>query len=224
MRIRRNSLAILVLLALGVFAPRLGAQSVLEEGWEKEANKRQPPREVMDRAGVKPGMIIGEIGAGRGRYSVHLAARVGEKGKVFANDIDARGLAHLEERCRKQRIANIQTVLGKPDDPLFPVTGLDAIFMVWTYHMMEKPVVMLRSMARYLKPEAAIIMLEPVAAETEAEIKEIAARTGKTPNDVHVVTKESLAKDAREAGFELVMADTSLKSDVLYILRVQAGR
>jgi len=28
----------------------------------------QPPKKVMDAIGVKPGMVIGEAGAGRGRY------------------------------------------------------------------------------------------------------------------------------------------------------------
>ena len=56
--------------------------------WEKRANERQSPEKVMDSIGLKPGMVIGEIGAGRGRYTVFLAKRVGETGKVYANDIN----------------------------------------------------------------------------------------------------------------------------------------
>jgi len=218
---RRITLIVLGIALLAGLGLPLSAQASLEEGWEKTANKNQPPSEVMDRAGIKPGMVIGEVGAGRGRYTVHLAGRVGEKGKVFANDIDARSLDYLADRFRRQRIANVQTVLGRLDDPLFPVADLDAIFMVWTYHMMEKPVDMLKALARYLKPGAPLILLEPVAADTEAEIREEARRTGRTPSHIHVVTRESLAKDAGEAGYELVAADTFLKSDVLYTLRLK---
>ena len=50
--------------------------------------KLQPPEKVMDAIGVKPGMTIGEVGAGHGRYTVHLARRVGHRGKILANDID----------------------------------------------------------------------------------------------------------------------------------------
>ena len=60
----------------------------------------------MDAAGVKAGMIIGELGAGRGRFTVHLARRVGPKGKILANDIDAEGLAYLRERCKRAGIDN----------------------------------------------------------------------------------------------------------------------
>ena len=74
------------------------------ESWEMRVNKRQPPDMVMDAAGVKPGMVIGEVGAGRGRYTVHLSDRVGEAGKVFANDIDAEALAFIQERCNQKSV------------------------------------------------------------------------------------------------------------------------
>ncbi len=52
--------------------------------WEKSiTDKLQPPEKVMKSIGVKPGMTIGEIGAGRGRYTVHLARGVGKKGKIL---------------------------------------------------------------------------------------------------------------------------------------------
>src|SRR5512147_2651311 len=201
MKIRRWTFG---LLFLCLFSPSLFviAQTQLEESWEVGANKRQPADKVMDIAGIRPGMIIGEIGAGRGRYTVHIAQRVGDQGRVYANDIDADALGFLKERCRKNGIANIETVLGKVDDPLFPRTGLDMIFMVWTYHMMEKPVEMLRGMAYYLKPGATVVMVEPVPADTEDEIKEATVRLGRKPSDINVVSEDSIKRDAAEAGFE----------------------
>ncbi|HEX9973035.1 MAG TPA: hypothetical protein VGD14_13275, partial [bacterium] len=47
------------------------------DAWERRHNAYQPPEQVMDSLGVKPGMVIAEIGAGRGRYVVHMANRVG---------------------------------------------------------------------------------------------------------------------------------------------------
>lgn len=208
------------LIALGLLGLSLNtaAQSGLEETWEKNANMRQPPDQVMDMVGIKPGMIIGEVGAGRGRYTVHLARRVGDRGRIYANDIDPRALDYLKERCRKNGLANIETVLGKPDDPLFPRTGLDMVFMVWTYHMMEKPVEMLRSLIPYLRPGALVVMVEPVPAETEEEIKEATARLGRKPSDINVVSEESVRRDAAAAGFDLVRTDTSLTKDNVFIL------
>ncbi len=222
MKIRRWTIGLLFLFLL--CTSRLAiAQTPPEESWEAGANRRQPAGQVLDIAGIRPGMIVGEIGAGRGRYSVQIAQRVGEQGKVYANDIDAGALQFLKERCRRNGIANIETVLGKVDDPLFPRTGLDMIFMVWTYHMMEKPVEMLKSMASYLKPGATVVMVEPVPAETEDEIKEATARSGRKPSDINVVNEDSVRRDAAAAGFELVRMDSSLSKDNIFILRPKAA-
>ncbi len=41
----------------------------------------------MDLAGIEPGMTVADIGAGNGYYTVRLAERVGEGGRVLAQDI-----------------------------------------------------------------------------------------------------------------------------------------
>jgi tRNA G46 methylase TrmB len=43
------------------------------DAWEKYHNSYQHPGKVLDSLNIKPGMIIAEIGAGRGRYAVHIA-------------------------------------------------------------------------------------------------------------------------------------------------------
>jgi predicted methyltransferase len=93
----RTALVILGLFlsSLTVRLPALeAAQAARDASWpaepqEKRFNDIQPPDLVMEILGIRPRMVIGEVGAGHGRVTVHLAARVGEKGKVFANDIDA---------------------------------------------------------------------------------------------------------------------------------------
>jgi predicted methyltransferase len=50
---------------------------------EKYHNSLQPPEQVMDSLGVKAGMVVGEVGAGRGRYAVCMANRVGKTGMIM---------------------------------------------------------------------------------------------------------------------------------------------
>jgi SAM-dependent methyltransferase len=99
------------------------------DAWERRLNELQPPDKVLEAIGVLPGMVIGEVGAGRGRYTVHLARGAGPEGRVYANDIDAGSLAYLRERCQRDGVGNVVTILGKMDDPLFPPSGLDLVFM-----------------------------------------------------------------------------------------------
>jgi len=53
----------------------------------------------MDVVGVKPGMVIGEVGAGHGYFTFHLSRRVGDSGKIYANDIATRALASIRRKC-----------------------------------------------------------------------------------------------------------------------------
>ena len=62
--------------------------SKIDSDWyedEEQNNIIQPPEEVMNTIGVKEGMVIGEFGAGYGRYTLHLATRVGKNGFIYAN-------------------------------------------------------------------------------------------------------------------------------------------
>src|SRR4030042_756098 len=120
---RRTTMIICIMLTtLTVLLPAQEAiraaqdTSRLTEHQEQRANEIQPPDLVMDILGILPGMVIGEVGAGRGRVTVHLAARVGNKGRVYANDIDPAAVDYLRARCRRQGLTNVKTILSLPDD------------------------------------------------------------------------------------------------------------
>ena len=51
-------------------------KELYEEGNDARRNTLQPPVKIMDVMGLKPGMTIGDIGAGRGRFAVWFADRV----------------------------------------------------------------------------------------------------------------------------------------------------
>ena len=51
---------------------------------DKERDAMRKPAETVAFAGVKPGMVIGELGPGRGYYTRILAKSVGPNGKVYA--------------------------------------------------------------------------------------------------------------------------------------------
>ncbi len=199
-----------VMVALFIVTLLIGQQQSIEE-WEKKTFVKQPPEKVMDAAGIKPGMIIGEVGAGRGRFTMHLARRVGTKGKILANDIDAEGLAYLRERCQRAGINNVKTILGKVDDPRFPEGALDMIFMVWTYHFFDQPITMLKKLLPTLKPGGTIVLVEPDPIR------------GPGGSD-HGISPERMRKDAAQAGFEVVRIENFLPEDLIFILIIRDSR
>ena len=184
-----------------------GQQQSVEE-WERQTFEKQPPEQVMDAAGIEAGMIIGEVVSGQGRFTMHLARRVGPEGKILANDIDAESLEFLRARCERAGISNVEIILGEVDDPRLPEAALDMAFMVWTYHFFDQPVAMLKSLRPALKLGATVVLVEPDPVR------------GPGGSD-HGVSVERMRQEADEAGFDLVRTETFLPEDLIFVLRVK---
>lgn len=209
MKLRK--LVLSAFLVFGLLPVFLAAQVDPADAWERRLNELQPPDKVLEAIGVRPGMVIGEVGAGRGRYTVHLARGTGPEGRVYANDIDAGSLAYLRERCQRDGVGNVVTILGKMDDPLFPPAGLDLVFMVNTWHHLARPVVLLRNLVPALKPGATVAIVEHDPDKSGAAFRR------------ESTSRETMLGQAAEAGFEIVRIETFLETDNIYILRPKAN-
>jgi len=214
MKIIKNLSTNLFVIAFQLISVGLSGQTAIEEPWEVQINERQPPAKVMQAIGVKPGMIIGEIGAGRGRYTVFLAKETGSSGRVYANDIDEVSLAYLRGRCRRLGITNVETITGIIDDPLLPEKSLDMAIMVLVYHMLENPDILLENIKKSLKPGGTLVILDPSDKEIDREFG-----IDRSKPDVKVPTiRERIDKSARAAGYEVIRVETFLPSDLIFIL------
>lgn len=140
--------------------------------FEMVENIRDSPELVMNAVGVRPGMIIGEIGAGWGRYAIPLAYRVGSSGKIFANDIDSNRLAFIRYRCMRNNITNVVTILGETNDPLFPKQPMDMVFIVDAYHVLEDQFTSILGLIKpNLKPKGKIVIVFPIRESTLATLE-----------------------------------------------------
>ncbi len=178
-----------------------------ENANEARLNGLQPPERVLDTIGVRPGMVVAEIGAGRGRYAVQLAVRVGPAGRVYAEDIDADALEHLSQRCRRWGLGNVEAVLGKVTDPKLPAGRLDLIWIVSSYHHFDDPVALLRQARSALKPKGRLAIGEWITIH----------ETGR-----HGTTSENIIKQVESAGFALERVETIFKANnfLIYLFRL----
>lgn len=106
---------------------------------EDARDERGEAQAVMDLAAIASGMTVADIGAGEGYYTVRLATRVGDDGRVLAQDIDREALERLGRRVERERLENISIKLGEPDDPQLPDDSFDRIFLVHMYHEVTEP-------------------------------------------------------------------------------------
>lgn len=165
------------------------------------------PEKVMNVVGVKPGMVIGEVGAGHGYFTFHLSRRVGDSGKIFANDISTRALASIRRKCEAEGISNIETIVGQVEDPLLPENDLDMVFIVNAFHDLAKPVELLNNIVPSLKPGAPVVIID------------------RDPDKVggfnrHVLTQEEVLEHIKNSDFDLDRIETFLPQHNIYIIKV----
>ena len=174
---------------------------------EDVRDRYHQPDKVMDTVGVKEGMIIGEVGAGRGYFTFHLSRRVGDSGKIYANDIDRGALSSIRRKCQEEGIANIETIVGEVEDPLFPDVRMDVVFIVNAFHDLAKPVLLLNNLVPSLKPGAAVVIID------------------RDPEKVggfsrHNLTKEEVLEHIQNSDFSLDRIETFLPQHNIYIIKV----
>ena len=174
--------------------------------WEVRVNKRQPPDIVLKTIGIKPGMIVGEVGAGSGRYTVQLASRIGPTGFIYANDIRPKALQSLEKRCKTLGFANVKTILGTVTETKLPHGALDLVIMVNVVHCLEKPVELLKNIRPSLKSDGFIAIVE--------------GNLDKDPSALgEWFTRKKLIEIYKDAGYTLFREETFLPKDNIYFLK-----
>jgi ubiquinone/menaquinone biosynthesis C-methylase UbiE len=77
---------------------------------ERLASLREDPAAWVRGIGVKPGMKLADLGAGRGFYSLFAARQVGPAGAVFSVEPDPARAELIEERARREGLVNIRVI------------------------------------------------------------------------------------------------------------------
>ncbi len=127
---------------------------------EEARDRLNEADEVMNKAGIKPGMTVADIGAGEGYYTIRLAERVGTEGRVLAEDIVPEVRDSLAERVVRERLQSVSVRLGEPADPKLPENSFDRVLMVHMYHEIEQPYEFLWRMRPALKPDGLVIVVD----------------------------------------------------------------
>jgi ubiquinone/menaquinone biosynthesis C-methylase UbiE len=129
------------------------------EAWQK-------PDQVMDALHIADGTVVADIGAGGGWFTVRLARRVGPNGRVYAVDVQRLMIEAIERRMQREGYSNVTPILGEDDDPKLPADArADAVLIVDAFPEMQNPVVNLRNVARTLKPQGRIGIIDYLPGE-----------------------------------------------------------
>jgi len=137
-------------------APIVGGTFSTEDARDRSGEAE----DVMQLAGVKPGMSVADVGAGEGYYTVRLAKVVGPKGRVLAEDIVPDVRDALSDRVQRERLDNVSVKLGTADDPMLPIASFDRVFLVHMYHEVASPYAFLWHMREGVRPDGLVIVVD----------------------------------------------------------------
>ena len=167
----------------------------------------QRPDQVMDALGIADASVVADIGAGSGWFTIRLARRVGPQGLVYAEDVQPEMINAITRRVQREGLTNVRAVRGQNSDPRLPPRALDAILVVDAYHEVEDRVTMLKNLARALKPQGRIGVVD---------FKLDGTGPGPAPDER--VSPDVVVRDAVKAGLRLVRQEPFLQYQYLLIL------
>lgn len=139
-----------------------GVMSAAGSNWldRPEREEEEHPDQALEAIRIRRGMVVADVGAGSGVMTFKMAKLVGPSGKVYANDIQPEMLEILQTRAQRDKVTNVQTVLGTVSDPKLPAGAIDLVLLVDVYHEFSQPQAMLDHMREALKANGRLVLLE----------------------------------------------------------------
>ena len=123
----------------------------------------QPPDKFIQRSGIKEDMRVLDLGCGSGAFTTFVARAVGEKGKVYAFDIQPEMLEQLERKLSRpenKNIKNIKLIEGNAYELPFDNGSLDLVYMVTVLQEIPDRNRALHEVKRVLKPGGILAVTE----------------------------------------------------------------
>ena len=122
----------------------------------------QKPETIADRMDLNPGLVVVEIGPGKGSYTKAVAERILPNGVVYAIDIQESVINRLKEKCEREKIKNIIPKLDDAHNSSFKSETVDRILAVASLPEISEPTKVLCECHRILKPQGLISLCELV--------------------------------------------------------------
>jgi ubiquinone/menaquinone biosynthesis C-methylase UbiE len=118
--------------------------------------------QIVRRLALPAGARVADIGCGPGRVTLPLARAVGEKGEVFALDLQPEMLAKVAEKAARENLPQVRLVPSDAREQHLPREALDAAVMVMALGEVPAPERALAEVFRALKPGGRLLVAESV--------------------------------------------------------------
>jgi predicted methyltransferase len=151
--------------------------------------------DIVDALQLRPGLVVADVGAGSGLFTLLFAAEIGDTGRVLAVDIAPSFVEAIRARARSRGLRNVDGVVSTQTDVSLPPGIIDLVFLCDTYHHFEHPAAMLRSIHSALRPGGELVIVD---------FQRIAGKSSQWVMDHVRVGRDGVVREVEAAGFRLV--------------------
>ena len=174
---------------------------------------------VMDRAGIREGERVLDVGCGCGQTTLQLTARVGARGRVLGVDISGPMLSRARERGAVTQGARVEFLLADAQTASFGSGGFDLVFSRFGVMFFSDPIAAFANLRRALAPRGRLAFVCWQALDRNPWMAVPLATAAKhvslpppplpgTPGPMALADPERVARVLDQAGFQ----DVSLES------------
>lgn len=118
------------------------------------------PEINFENLGLREGMTFMDVGCGYGFFTIPAAQTVGEKGKVYAVDINASSIDQLKRDAVEKGLNNIQAKVAEAEEMVFCHECADIIFYNTVLHDFRDPAKVLHNAKTMIKPDGKLINVD----------------------------------------------------------------
>ena len=160
---------------------------------------------LIDLLPIQGAMIIADIGAGSGYFTLRLARQFPAT-TILAVDIQAEMLAIIEQRAKAEALGNIELVLGDERSAGLTAGSADLILLVDSYHEFKWPRESMLNLSAALRPGGNIVIVEQRAEDA-----------GNPLVPAHKMFADQIVKEMASAGLYRVRSSDQLPQQHLLL-------
>lgn len=152
---------------------------------------------LIQKLNLKPGMVVGDIGAGTGHIAQMMAEKIGPNGVAWVVDIQPQMIKMLQKKAEGLPKGRMQIRQSSEKNLNLPDRILDVAIMVDVYHELEYPRETLQSLMKAVKKGGKIVFVEYRAFDPDVPIKPL-----------HTMSVAQVQKEAEDLGLKYEKAES----------------
>ncbi len=119
----------------------------------------QNPRKILKKH-IRTGMTVLDLGCGTGFFTLEIANLVGNKGKVFACDVQNGMLEILQCKLKNSKLQQQLKIFNNQENSLGLNEKVDFVFAFYSFHEMKYIDNIICELTKIVKPETRLFISE----------------------------------------------------------------